>query len=192
MKKLVKVIGAYASDGSYGQGNGMPWPRGGIPDDMKRFKQETSDTPPGEKNALIVGAVTGRTMGNVPLGENRILIWVSRSIAHPEDYGSGYGPGRFCAATFQQAHLLAIKLGVHTIFYAGGESSWIAGLKIADEAILTIAEKTCDGDDIKRLQTPLHELAREQGLQLRVLEEKTNERPDPWVKKYRFERWVKA
>ena len=137
-------------------------------------------------NVLICGKTTAMSMGNVVLGDKRILIGVSSSV---KDYGGGYGHGRHYAQNFEEAHKLALTFNPHRIFYIGGESAWLHGAEIADEMFLTIVGRRCDDGGTTRLKTPLHLIAQDNGMRLEEREARQNKGEGAWVRNYNFERW---
>lgn len=185
-RPIVSVIGAYTEDGGYGLLNGMPWPNGGLPGDLKRFKSHTTDCPDGRVNILICGKKTYDTMSGLPLEKEkkRVLVGVSEST-QPREYGST----RFIVNTIESAVDLAMQQQAYRVIFIGGKYFWNVGLEIADIALLTIVHKTCDDPRVKKLAIPLHVTAASKGFVLDNQSVAMN--PDKAWAPFEFQNWRK-
>ncbi len=168
------VIGAQTKDGAYGLGNGMPWPRGMVRQDMARFKHRTTSAPTGRKNLLIVGRETFEAMGSEPL-PGRYMVVISRKY---EGIGT-IGEDVFCSHSIES--FLACKADkmndLHNVFFIGGEHVWQKGFKLSSQAYITVVNKNIDDcTGLKRLSVPLVEQALMAGFSWR----NTNTTTDNW------------
>lgn len=160
------VIGAQTSDDAFGFGNGMPWPRGTVRQDMSHFKRKTMEAPPGKINLLIVGRETFEAMERKAL-PGRYMVVVSRKF---ESVGLT-GDRVFCAPSIE-AFLLqrAEKIeDLHHIFFIGREFIWREGFKYSSNAHITVVKREVENKEgLKRLKTPLTKQATDSGfIQLR-------------------------
>jgi dihydrofolate reductase len=158
----IELIGACTIDGAYGLGNGMPWPRKGLPGDMARFKTITEDAPEGTVNLLVAGKVTAETMQQVKLGPKRLLVSVSRKHTGQlfDTQENSSSNNVLEVRSFEEAleitRLPYFKKYVHKVIFIGGEASWKFAFTVARKAFITLALKDCSLENYTRLQTPLH------------------------------------
>jgi len=155
----IEVIGAHTQDLAFGLGNGMPWPWGSLPDDMRNFKEETSKAPEGKKNLLIAFAATADAIGK-PL-PGRMMMVISRKVRQMAFLDNGY----IVAPTVEEAFSFAnTREDLHHVFFIGGEAGWKIGLRYASRCVFTEVRRPVeDCEGLKRLEKPLRTLAEEQG-----------------------------
>ncbi len=157
------VIGAHTSpDCAFGLGDGMPWPKGSLQEDMQHFKKVTSFAPEGKKNLLIAGKNTFKSLGKAL--PNRYMGVVSHEfIGEPHKIGEDvfWGNSVLSLLTWAEQNLPDLN----NVFFIGGESIWAEGLKLASHAHITLVHHNAGVDpNLRKLKTPLTRQASWAGL----------------------------
>lgn len=149
----IAIIGAHTSCLAFGLGNGMPWPRNAMKQDMMRFKQTTLLAPEGKKNLLVAGAETFKSMGSRAL-PGRYMATISRQYSEVGILGNNI----LCAPTIPLLlETIDKKIeDLHTIFFIGGENIWKEGLDFASTAYITVVYRDVPHhSDLRRLSMAL-------------------------------------
>ena len=170
----IAIIGAHTTDLAFGLGDGMPWPRSAIKQDMARFKRITSDAPEGKKNLLIAGYKTFVGMGSKTL-PNRFMASISRKIQHPTSFGND----TFGASSIELLldYVEREIPNLHNVFFIGGEFIWLRGMNISNRAYITEIQKNVEDHRLlRRLTSPLSEQLVQAGFVLH----KSNRIVDDW------------
>ncbi len=154
----IALIGAHtAVHHAFGLGSGMPWPRGSLKEDMRRFKSITSEAPVGKKNLVIVDRATAEALTDAGKRTlpNRVVMGISRSVN-----GVHVKESDFMLIPSAEAGLIhaARMPEIHNVFFAGGKVSWEAGLQHASHAYLSVVHKESDDTGLHCLEKPLHEM----------------------------------
>jgi len=109
----MNIIVAVDANGGFSKDGGIPWM---IPEDLKYFKNITTNSPNGTMNVVIMGRKTFETLHNKPLN-NRINIVLSRSnnIINTNNL--------YVSQSIDDAIAVVKTLpNVNEIFFIGGES----------------------------------------------------------------------
>ncbi|WP_377817488.1 dihydrofolate reductase [Bosea massiliensis] len=142
----ITLIAAMAQNRVIGASGALPW---NLPEDLKHFRRATWGKP------MIMGRVTYDSIGR-PL-PNRQTIVLTRSLVEIS--------GCFVAPSFdnamETARELAWAMGVDEITVVGGEQIYRLAMPQADRILLTVVQRSVDGDAIfPEIPTDQYELVK--------------------------------
>ncbi len=156
------IIGAHTyPDHAFGLGDGMPWPKGSLVEDMQHFKNVTITAPEGKKNLLIAGRKTFESIGGAL--PKRYMGVISREFSDkPHQIGADVFGGNSVLSLLEWAEHNIKDL--HNIFFIGGELIWMEGFNYASHVHVTIVHKSnMRNSNLRKLRTPLTQLASRAG-----------------------------
>lgn len=111
MSQKFSVIVACSLNGGIGKNNKLPW---NIPDDLKYFKQITTNCPAGTHNVVIMGRNTWESLPKKPL-PNRINIIVSTTMTKNAERNV------YVVQSLDDALRLTYMMSkIHNVFVIGG------------------------------------------------------------------------
>jgi dihydrofolate reductase len=113
------IIVACEIDGGIGKDNQLPWK---LPEDLKNFKEVTSNAPEGKVNAVIMGRKTWESIGRAL--PNRINVIISNTLnINDISKWKVFRETIIVAKSLDEAHLRLKEFhNIDTIFVIGGAS----------------------------------------------------------------------
>lgn len=130
------VIAAVADNGVIGRDGAIPWD---LPEDMARFKEETTGHPVIMGRRTYEGILEG--LGE-PLPERTSIVLTGGDLKTPE----GVERARDLEEAIRKAERDARERGVDRVYVAGGATVYEALLPAADRLVLTRVEGEVEGD----------------------------------------------
>lgn len=130
------AIAAVADNGVIGRDGGIPWD---LPEDMARFKEETTGHPVIMGRRTYEGIVEG--LGE-PLPDRTSIVLTTGDLETPE----GVYRARDVSEAIDIAERTAREHGVERTYVAGGATVYEAFLPAVDRLVLTEVECDVEGD----------------------------------------------